>query len=439
MTVVAPESAGRRAVAGGAVALLCLMAVLLEAATDLLPDEPITWVVTPVRLVLGIGLVAATVAGVRPRQWRTPLDVPIAGLVLATAVATVVAGQPWPGWRAVLTAVAAYYLVVGVRRAMPGSDAALGLLALVAVAAAATAATRQVASDIATGFCRGAIDGSADFCGPDTAIRATGTFANPNLLAAFLVLLLPIAAAGSMTLADRASRLVGTAAVVLGYAAVLLTGSRGGVVAAVAGAAVFVALRGPGPRVRIALVVGAVTALAGALLLLVTGASVGVRADVWTAAVRLVGTHPLGVGPGRAGPLLDAAVTGDEAFQHAHNMWLNWAVETGVPGLAAMLAITVGAGLLAVRAARGGSVAGAAVGAGLAGFAVMALADHPANAIRISLAMWAVLALVLDVRPVPDPAATTVIAATKPAARGGGHRRRSRQPTTAVRSRSGSR
>jgi hypothetical protein len=119
-------------------------------------------------------------------------------------------------------------------------------------------------------------------------------------------------------------------------------------------------------------------------------------------------------------------------------MWLNWAVETGVPGLAAMLAITVGAGLLAVRAARGGSVAGAAVGAGLAGFAVMALADHPANAIRISLAMWAVLALVLDVRPVPDPA-TTVIAATRPAARGGGHRRRSRQPTTAVRSRSGSR
>ena len=94
LVAVTPEPAGHRAVVGGGVALLCLVAVLMEATVDLLPDDPIVWVVTPVRLMLGIGLVAATVAGVRPRQWRTPLDLPILGLLLATAVATLVAGQP---------------------------------------------------------------------------------------------------------------------------------------------------------------------------------------------------------------------------------------------------------------------------------------------------------------------------------------------------------
>jgi hypothetical protein len=72
-----------------------------------------------------------------------------------------------------------------------------------------------------------------------------------------------------------------------------------------------------------------------------------------------------------------------------------------------------------VRAARGGSVLAAAVGAGLAGFAVMSLADHPANAIRISLALWAVLALVVGwtrrtaprTAGEPATATTTVIAA----------------------------
>ncbi|OLT15763.1 hypothetical protein BJF78_16135 [Pseudonocardia sp. CNS-139] len=415
---------GRRAAIGGAVAFLCLVAVLLEATTDLLPDDSIVWVVTPVRLVLIAGLVAATAAGVRPKQWRTPLDLPILGLVLATAVATVVARQPWSPWRGVLTAVAVYYLVIGVRRALPGADRALGLLALVAVAIAATQAARQVAGEIPTGFCRGALDGSEDFCGPDTAIRAIGTFANPNLLAAFLLLLVPIAAAATLALADRASRLLGAAVVVLGYAAVLMTASRGGMMAAVAGTAVFVALRGPGRRVRIGLLAGAGAAALALLVALVTGASVGVRSDVWGAALRLLVTNPLGVGPGRAGALLDAAIPGEEAFQHTHNMWLNWAVETGVPGLAAIVALTVMAGLLVRRAARGGEVTAAAVGAGLAGFAVMSLADHPANAIRISLVMWALLALVVVVRPAGARKAGRRRAAPKPAeARHRGHDR----------------
>lgn len=409
---------GTRAGVGSGVALLCLTAVLLEATADLLPDDPVApsvaALVTPVRLVLAAGLVAAAVAGTRLRGWCTPLDPAIATLLLAAAVATVTAGQPWAAWRGLLTAVAAYYLVVGVRRALPDAGPALGALALVAVAVAGATAARQAAGGIPTGFCRGALDGSAEACGPDALVRAVGTFANPNLLAAFLVLMLPVAAAGAAALADRHVRLVAAAVVVLGYAAVLLTGSRGGAVAAVAGTAAFAALRAR--RARLAIGLAALAVAAATVVLAAAGLSVGVRADVWAAAFRLAVEHPLGVGPGRAGALLDAAVPGGEAFQHAHDLWLNWAVEAGLPGLAAVLAITAVACVLAVRRARTGSLVAAGAAAGLAGFAVMSLADHPAGAHRVAVAFWAVLAiLATEVRP------------------GAG------QPLRAVRSRSGSR
>lgn len=382
----------RHVVVAGSVALLCLAAAILEATADLLPDDPVFWVFTPLRLVLVIGLAALAVAGLRPAQLRSPLDFPVALLLMATAAATVLAGQQWSPWRGVLTTVGVFYLAVGVRRALPDSWPALSLLTLVGVAVAGTTAARQIANGTDTGFCRGSFDGSADLCTGEELIRATGTFSNPNLLAAFLVLLLPLAAAGSMALADRTARLIGTAAVVVGYAAVLLTGSRGGILAALAGVAAFVVLRRPTRR-RL-LVAGGVSVVGVGVMAAASGGSFGVRSDVWSAAVSLLVSEPLGVGPGRAGALIDATVPGGEAFTHAHNLWLNYAVEAGLPGLVAALALTALAGLVVVRAAARGSDVAVALGAGLAGFAVMSLADHPANAIRIAIALWALLGLV---------------------------------------------
>ena len=412
LPMVGPMS--RRRTLAGSVALLSLAAVVLEATAGILPDDPVVGQLTPVRLVLGVGLVALWVGGCGPARWRTPFDLAIVVLLVATGVATVAAGQDWAPWRGVLTAVAAFYLAVGVRRAVPGSWPAFGLLALACVAVAGTAAAHQAATGIATGFCRGALDASADVCGPDAVVRSVGTFSNPNLLAAFLVLMLPVAAAGSAALADRPSRLVGAGLVAVGYAAVLLTASRGGVFAALAGLAAFLVLLRPTRR-RL-LMSGAVGVLGGGLLVAVSGGSVGVRGDIWAAAVRVVGHHPLGVGPGRAGPALDAAIPGPEAFRHAHDLWLNWAVEAGVPGLLGALAVTVVAAVVAVRAARRGSAVAVGCGAGLAGFAAISVADDPANALRISLALWAVLGM---------------LAAEEPGVR--------RQLVTDVRSRSGSR
>jgi O-antigen ligase len=387
-----PDPAGpgpdRRTTVAGGVALLCLAAVLLESAADLLPDDPVAGVLTPLRVALLAGLVALAVAGAR-RVTPPAFDVAVAVALGAAAAATLLAGGSWAPWRALLTTAAAAYLAAGVRRVLPGSGPALGLLALVAVAVAGAAGVRQAADGTATGFCRGALDGTADVCTGAELVRVTGTFANPNLLAALLVLLLPVAAAGSAALADRASRLVGSGAVAVGYAALLLTGSRGGVLGAIVGVAVLAVLRRP-TRARLLAGAGA-TAAGVAVLAVATGGRFGVRAEVWAAAAGLVAAHPLGVGPGRGGAMIDAAVPGDEPFAHAHDLWLHWAVESGVGGLLAALALTGIATVAVAAAARHGSVAAAASGAGLAGFAVLSLADHPANASRIALALFVVL------------------------------------------------
>jgi len=389
-----------RTAVAGAVALLCLAAVLFEATVDVLADESLFWALTPVRLVLGAGLVAVVVARVPPWRLRTPLDLPVAVLLVAAAAATVLARQDFAAWRGLLTSAATFYLVVGVRRALPGSWTSLGLLAMTAVTVAATTALRQSADGTATGFCRGTLDGSADVCGPDVFVRVIGTFSNPNLLAAFLLLMVPVAAGGALMLADRSSRLLGAALVVVGFGALLLTGSRGGYVAAAAGTVAFVVLSNPTRR-RLLISAGATGVAAVLFLLAVTlgGSSVGVRADVWSAAVRLLVANPLGVGPGRAGALLGSGIAGEEAFQHAHNLWLNLALDTGMLGLVAVLAITALVTVAVIRGARAGSPVAIAAGAGLAGYAVMSLADHPANALRISLVLWTVLALAVADAP----------------------------------------
>lgn len=114
MVISAEPVGGRRhQVVSSGIALLCLAVVLLDAGVDLLPDEPVVWIVTPVRLVLGVGLVAAVVGLGSPLRLWTVLDASVAGLVLASALATMAAGQDWSGWRAIVTAIAAYYLAVG--------------------------------------------------------------------------------------------------------------------------------------------------------------------------------------------------------------------------------------------------------------------------------------------------------------------------------------
>ena len=127
-------------------ALACLALVVAESTADVLPDAAIVGVLTPLRLVLLVGLLALLVStgrlGARDLRWRRPFDVAVALLLLAAALAAWRQGD-WTLWRALLTAVGAAYLAMGVRRASPDMWAGISLLGLLAVATAALTAHRR--------------------------------------------------------------------------------------------------------------------------------------------------------------------------------------------------------------------------------------------------------------------------------------------------------
>ncbi|GHJ41699.1 hypothetical protein Sm713_73080 [Streptomyces sp. TS71-3] len=390
-------------------ALVAVAVLMLDSATDFFPDDPLINVLTPTRLVVVLGLVALVAGGARLGTFHTWLDLPVALLVADGVATTYLGGHPTAPLRELLTAVAGFYLMVGLRRLQPDSAQVVALLSLICVAAAATSAFTQVTNKVPTGFCRSGLlaDVPCGSAGAGALIRAVGTFSNPNLLVAFLLLLTPFGLLASAAVAERSGRAVVGVVTVLGYGAMLTTFSRAGYVAA----AVEVLLLGGaywlapklGRRVRLLIAGAALLGLAAAGVLIwkvsQAGHALGVRDQAWSAAVHVGLNNPLGVGLGRAGPVISALAPGTKQFQHAHNLWLNWLAEGGVAGLAAMVLITVVSLVAAARIARDKSVLGAAGLAALAGFYLTSALDHPANLDRIDMLFWLVLGLVMAERP----------------------------------------
>ncbi|WP_338146052.1 O-antigen ligase family protein [Streptomyces scabichelini] len=331
---------------------------------------------------------------------------------------TYIGGHPTAPLRGLVTVIACYYLVVGLRRTQPESWRAIALLALVSVSAAGTAAFSQVTNATPTGFCRTGLFtdvscDAGDAGGGGVLIRAVGTFANPNLLAAFLVLMLPFVLLAVISVDERTARTSVVLMGIVGYGALLTTFSRGGYVAGAAGLLVFAAAYWPAPRLAnrtqrrlvaglgVACLAVACLAVATAVIWAVSraGDSLGVRGQAWDAALGVAADNPLGVGLGRSGAVISAAAPGDRVFVHAHNLWLNWLVETGPLGLLAIVSVTVIAWSTAARAARAKSVIGTVGLASLTGFFLASMVDHPANLDRIALLFWLVLAVVMAEAP----------------------------------------
>jgi O-antigen ligase len=174
---------------------------------------------------------------------------------------------------------------------------------------------------------------------------------DPNHTAA--ALLLPFVIAGGRMLSGPIQRrLVHAAAAVVIFAAIFLTGSRGGLVALLAGAAALVLA---GPSVRQARIVLGVLVVAGVLAVGLAPASLQARltdpsstgrTTIWRLGLRSCDRFCLqGSGWGtfptvyqqefRVAPEAGGYRSG--AFR-AHNIWLQALVETGIVGLAALLA-----------------------------------------------------------------------------------------------------
>ena len=221
--------------------------------------------------------------------------------------------------------------------------------------------------------------------------RATGTFVLPGELAAYLIVMLPVAYAATRAGTTSALRALAWTAIAIGLAALVLTFSRAGWMGAAAAAAFLVAARSRGNRHGRVVALFSIVAGVLAVLLLFNShhdpSEDYTRIGIWQAALQIIDRFPLtGVGPFDF-PLLYALVhvpDADATAFHAHSLYLTFFAEGGILMLAAFawLAWTFVAELRArLSRAPASPVLALAVAAGLVGIAVQGLIDTMSIAI----------------------------------------------------------
>ncbi len=346
------------------------------------------------------------------------------------AVGAALAGAPRPRWRRsdwLLLALLGAYGVSSLRTVFPRATLAelmrlvdyLGLYLLVRVLCWTPQLLIAAAGAFAAGAALCGAWGVQEYLITLTALhdrswRAFGPFYNPNLLAAMLLMAIPLWAALLVVARSAAVRFACGFALLLSWAGFFLTGSKGGALALMAalllGAAIAPdpARRGASRRALIG--VGLVcVALAGALLLppiklrLLTALgtqsnSTMFRYYTWVGTWRMALARPLlGFGPGAfAAAYPRYAIVGYTKL--AHQTYLQVAAETGFTGLlvlVAVLAAQLGSGVLAARRLAGKArLVSAAAAAGMLGFCIHNLVDYGWHVTATGMGFWILAGMV---------------------------------------------
>jgi O-antigen ligase len=361
---------------------------------------------TLARLLIVVGLAALVYTeGVRGGLFRSRLELPLL-LLLAAALVTTLKWDTGARFRFLVESIALFYLAFGLFRSRPETRIPLAIVGLIAVALSSLGGLAQVAQHVATGFYRSGcspVEAAPPHVPAGSITRATGTFLNPNLLAAHILLLAPL---GALAIARSTRkielRLALGLVVALSYLALVFTFSR---------TAIFVALIGLGValvtsklRNRVWLAgVGVVLAAGSLFLFAACGAEGGVsgygRGHEWSETIHVIEDHPVyGVGLGRIGDVLKQRDSRASA-NHAHNLFLNWWAEAGPGALLAWLWILIALIAWTTRSAIRGDPVARAMLVALIGFFGYSMTDHPANVNRIATAFWIVAALAAAVAP----------------------------------------
>jgi O-antigen ligase len=393
--------------------LLVVGLLLLSTASDILPNDTIVGVggvdLNLARLLVLVALAAfVATQGLRRDHWHTGVALPLL-LLLAVGLWTSHKYGTYPRFRFLVEGVAVLYLTFAVVRARIDGREGMAFVGLVAVAVAGLTAVSQVAQDVHTGFYRNGCTPLTLTPGIDppsgSLTRATGTFANPNVLGGYLLLLLPI---GVMA-AVYVTRVRGLWAAValgggLGFLSLVFTFSRAAILMSLAAVAVGILVSDVRKRRWLILVVVLAAAAIGVLAGSCGSASTAGfgRTEEWRQTLEVIRDNPLtGVGLGRLGFVLHERNSLSTA-RHAHNLFLTWWAEAGTGALIAWLWLF---GILLWRTLRGslrtGSAAARAALVALLGFFGFSMLDHPANVDRVALAFWIVAGFALAVGDPP--------------------------------------
>ncbi len=239
-------------------------------------------------------------------------------------------------------------------------------------------------------------------------LRVWSTLDNPNVLSEYLLLVIPLAAAGAYTAKSRRGKIASALCAGAMLLCLVLTWSRGGWLGLAIGAALFLVLM---DRRFIPLgLVGAVGLLAilpdsiMARLMSVgdlSDSSTSYRVYIWMASINMLRDYWLcGFGTGTAA---FQSVYPKYSFNavyapHSHNLFLQVFCENGILGLIALLGtfcsavLTLGRTMTAAKDKRT-RVQAAALMASLAGFAAQGMTDYAFYNYRVTLMFWTVVGI----------------------------------------------
>jgi O-antigen ligase len=241
---------------------------------------------------------------------------------------------------------------------------------------------------------------------PELATRVYGTLENPNVLAEYLVLVIPVVL-GLLWAARRFGQKI-FYTVILGFLilCLVLTFSRGGWLGLALAVIVFAALKEP----RLLILLMALALISPLFMPSVVAnrvASIGsledssnaFRVTIWIAALRMMKDYWLtGVGLGLsafARVYRDYMIAGTPAL-HAHNLYLEMGIEVGIAGLLAflwMIAAGLSRALYSIRAKIRSSFILAGVLGALGGHLLHGLFDYVWFSPRIVMAFWLVFGM----------------------------------------------
>ena len=338
------------------VALALFLAPLLAGAFST-PTPGLLSAGVGVALVIGLVGMAAAIA--ISREWVRPVAV---GAVPGLAGALTLLG----GWAALsllrvpalvyglngLAALLAALLLGGLASRLTRDKKALSALLFMLIGAGSVVAALTIREYIPYARALGA------------EYRAFGGFLSPDFLAGYLLLILPVTLAAFTATEDSATRLLLGIATGLQTSALMMTGSRAGILALAMGLLVWLLLvfwsgaakgRGKSIAAGLATLLLCAALSSGSLRARVVGRSAnatlaGARAasdsqahsgafrkQTWVGTVRMA----------KANPIFGAGIGGYEtayprytivAFTaHAHNSFLQWTAETGIPGILFLL------------------------------------------------------------------------------------------------------
>lgn len=184
------------------------------------------------------------------------------------------------------------------------------------------------------------VDGDAF---PELKKRVFSTWENPNILAGYLDMMIALAFGFLMKLKNRTMRVLLAIVILLAAVCLAMTYARGAALTIALILAIYGMIRDWRVLAGVAVIGGGLLLLDSALYTRVVSVftqmdtSMEMRLALWDSSVQMIADHPfLGIGWGAywmVYPAYDFYLEGAEVLiVHAHNMYLNFAVEIGIVG-----------------------------------------------------------------------------------------------------------